>query len=147
MIGWIWNCRVCFRQNGSKPLHDFRTATHCTKSSGDPTSFGDGRRMWYFTSTIRAVFSARSRNFPAWMKFHPSSWDIVASVAPWKSWHCVLIASYKACGASSHRFLPISAATRRCRSLRHDHISVVICSRTARAFSRARWRHPAIEFG
>ena len=79
----------------SSALAERNSADHWTTSSVVPTSLACGRRMKYFTSTIREVLSARSSSRPRRAKCQASPCDIVASVVPISRWLARLICAKK----------------------------------------------------
>ncbi len=96
---------------------------------------------WYFTSSSRAVLSARSRNVPIRAKWNASSFSIVPIITPRDRCERNLTHSKNSRGSRSSR-LPSS------RLLSSSQVpfdvsqnSVVNEPRTARAFSRAARMH------
>jgi hypothetical protein len=98
---------------------------------------------------VRAVHSARSRNLPAWRKYHPSSRGIVESVMPCSSWLKSTIERQKRVVLSARdaaRRRRPGRWTSRWKRLSASHISVATWWRIVCALSRARAMHSTIEF-
>src|ERR1700733_5017667 len=86
---------------------------------------------------MREVLSARSMNFPTCENHQPSLWMSVASLKPISCNELLLICWKNSLGLSFQAFRACGVLTNQYRRFKSSQNSMVIWSRTIRAFSRA----------